>query len=161
MANPPNPVTPTGNPGQVGIANPPSRFHQVVWILALGGTFDVVIGSATVISNVIALLGGVKPIQFFDIFAHGELLIISVSITASALGSLILCLIRGKRTKITRSVVFLCLTALMLIFGVFEFTFLLGVGGKASDPVHFGEFSLIWYFCSIIVSLNCILAAEV
>ena len=133
----------------------------MVWILALWVTFDIVIGSATVISNVIALLGGVKPMQFFDIFAHGELLIISVSITASALGSLILSLVRGKNTKITRSVIFLCLAALMLIFGVFEYTFLLGVGGKASDPVRFGKFSLLWYFCSIITSLNCILAAEV
>jgi len=157
MTNHPNPAGSSSITGQVSTTPPPGRLHSEnpIRVLALWMTFDVLVGSGTIVWSLLTSFGDGKPIHFFDLFEHGELLIVSVSITAGAIGSLI----RSENTQSTKGIVFLCLAFLMLFFGVLGFASL-GVSGKATNVVGFGLFSLIWYICSVITSLNCILIAE-
>jgi hypothetical protein len=154
MANNPNFAGASSIIGQVSTASHPGRYHSdsSIRVLALWITFDVLVGSGTIVWSLLTSFGSSKPIQFFDLFEHGELLIVSVSITAGAIGSLI----RSENTQSTKGIIFLCVAFLMLFFGVLGFASL-GVGGKATNVVGFGLFSLAWYICSVIASLNCIL----
>jgi hypothetical protein len=131
------------------------RFKRMIRAIVLWCTIDVLIGSGTIVWSVLTLFAGGKPIQFFDLFAHGELLIISALIAANAIGDLI----RNEGISSTRSTILFCVTLLILLFGFLGFPSL-GPGGEAVNIVGYGQFSLAWYFLSIITGLHCVIIKE-
>jgi len=158
MSTPPNPTSlSTSTTVSTASTNPKERLKKSFRVILISLTFDVILGSCTVIWNYLSLFTDAIPIQFFDLFAHGELLIISVAITAGAIGTL---LSSGKVSKDdTRSLFFFCLSLLILVFTAGWFTSL-GPAGKASNIQGFGQISLALYVVSIIISVNCRLLAE-
>jgi hypothetical protein len=146
----------SGIVSQVAEATTQSRLSKSIRTIVLWATFDVLVGSGTILWSLLTSFGSAKPIHLFDLLANGELFIISVSITASAVGMLI----RSGKMQETRVIVSLCAAFAILFVGILAFASL-GAGGRASNIDGYGMFSLIWYIVSIIVGLQCILIAEV
>jgi hypothetical protein len=151
-----NPISFPGIAQQVPVATTRSRLSKSIRILALWATFDVLVGSGTLLWSLLTSFGSAKPIRLFDLLANGELFIISVSITASAVGILI----RNANMQRTIVIVSLCIAFAILFIGILSFASL-GTGGRASNVNGYGMFSLIWYTVSIVASLNCIMISEV
>ncbi len=152
MANkPPNPHN-QGSPASPSVRSRP-REKLAVWFV-----FSGLVGSATILWSLLGAIF-VKPVQASDLLAHGELFIISVSITASAFGDFLYSLINHGHIKNTKNVFFACATFAMTVLSFLGFTSL-GVGGKATNAGLYAGISIFLYIVSVIVSANCILLTE-
>lgn len=124
--------------------------------LIIWTTFSVIIGSFPIILNLLILFAQNKPIYFFDLFAHGELLLISIAIAAGAMGDMIYC----RRFERVRDIGSICICFIIILFSISWFASL-GIGGKATNTVGFGLISLFLFIATIFVSGNCEAIVEV
>lgn len=124
--------------------------------LIIWTTFSVFIGSLPVILNMLILYTDSKPIHFFDLFAHGELLLISVAIAADAVGDMIY----SKKFEEVKHILYLCICFVIISISISWFASL-GIGGAATNTSGFGTVSLVLFVSTIFVSGNCKAQVEV
>jgi hypothetical protein len=149
-------VLQNGESGVVAQSNDPQDIaRKVRKKLIIWTTFSVLIGSLPVVLNMMILFSNNKPVAFFDLFAHGELLLISVAIAADAIGDMIYC----KRFERARDVACICGCFLIVCFAISWFGSL-GIGGKTSNISGFGISSLGVFLATIVISGICKVRTE-
>jgi hypothetical protein len=153
------PIEPTGIVGPVEVTriiNSSEISRKIQKKLIIWTTFSVLIGSFPIILNLLILFAQNKPIYFFDLFAHGELLLISIAIAAGAMGDMIY----SKRFERVRDIASICTCFIIILFSISWFASL-GIGGKASNTVGFGIISIVLFIATVFVSGNCEAIVEV
>lgn len=118
--------------------------------------FNIFIATLPILLHIAILFGNAKPIMFFDLFSHGELLLISVATTADAMGELIL---KGK-TKGFKNGLAIGMCIIISFFSISWFASL-GIGGAVSNVQGFAVVSIVLFIVSVVVSANCKALAEV
>lgn len=131
--------------------SPKMKKKIIAWV-----TFSIMISIFPLLLNIAYAFGNNKPIVFLELFAHGELLLISVGISADAIGDLI----SSGNIKSVTSIIVLCCCILILLFSASWFASL-GIGGSAANKQGFGISSLILFFTTLILSGICKVLAEV
>jgi hypothetical protein len=117
--------------------------------------FNIFIAILPIIAHLAKLFNEGQNISFFDLFSHGELLLISVAITADAIGELVL---KGK-TKGRYAAYFYL--GVMFAFGSGTWFATLGIDGAASQVERsFAILSIALFFGSVFAA-NCKFLAEV
>ncbi len=155
MGDPTNPAG-TATPAQAAAIDPIELSRRVQKKLMVWSTFSVLIGSFPLILNMLILFTQNKPIAFFDLFSHGELLLISTAISGAAMGDMIY----NRRFDRVRDVGFICICFVIILLAVSWFASL-GIGGKATNIVGFGAISLVLFIATVLVSGNCEAIVEV
>jgi hypothetical protein len=158
MSQPNNPTSVTATTTGTAVTNavdPKEASRKVRKKLIIWTTFSVIIGSLPIMLNMMILFSNNKPIAFFDLFAHGELLLISVAIAADAVGDMIY----GKKFERVRDVTCICVCFLIIIFAVSWFGSL-GIGGRTANISGFGLISLGLFATTIFVSGMCKIRTE-
>ncbi len=165
MSDPNNAADPPGSARIAGMASSAQETSNVSPIeiskrvkkkLIIWTTFSVVIGSLPIILNMLILFTNNKPIDFFDLFAHGELLLISIAIAADAIGDMIY----SKRFENVKEISFICICFIVILISTSWFGSS-GIGGKAPNTIGFGVISLVLFTTTVLVSGNCKAIVEV
>lgn len=138
-------------------STPKKQPGRLIRTLLICLTFDIFFGSCTLVWHYLISFTETSDINLFDLISHGELLIISVAITAGAISTL---LSSGKVSKDnTRSLFFFCVGLLNLLVTSGWFTSL-NPSSKISNIAGFEKMSIFLYIVSIAVSINCRLIGE-
>ena len=153
--NPISVTTTTVGTTLTNAVDPKEASRKVRKKLIIWTTFSVIMGSLPIVLNMMILFSNNKPIAFFNLFAHGELLLISVAIAADAVGDMIY----GKKFERVRDVTCICICFLIIIFSVSWFGSL-GIGGQTANISGFGLISLGLFVATIIISGMCKVRTE-
>jgi len=134
------------------------RLSEILPILLRWGTFTVGISVMPVVFNALAAYTRGQPVRYVDLVANGELLLVSVAISAAAVGELAV----GIGPWASGKVLLMAMSLFTSILAAWWFADVTAVA-RAHDPVdrHAIAVGSTWVFASaLVVGACCIFASR-